>query len=120
MFGILDNSKPIIDFANFDISQLGNALLYGLSMLVIGIVTVFAVLCLVWLCLFIFKLVFHNLPSKKSAKKAASPVVNVIDKSNEAIQVDDGEIVAVIAAAIAMAESENSGMKFRVVSFRKV
>ena len=44
MFGIEDFSKPIIDFANFDISQLGNALLFGLSMLAIGMITVFAVL----------------------------------------------------------------------------
>ena len=32
---------------------------------------------------------------------------------------NDQEIVAVIAAAIAMAESEENGIKFRVVSFRR-
>ena len=32
---------------------------------------------------------------------------------------DDEEIIAVIAAAIAMAESESNGLKFRVVSFRR-
>ena len=32
----------------------------------------------------------------------------------------DEEIVAVIAAAIAMAESESNGLKFKVVSFRRI
>ena len=46
MFGIEDYSKPIVDFANFDIAQLGNALLFGASILLIGMVTVFSVLCI--------------------------------------------------------------------------
>ncbi len=119
MFGIEDYSKPIVDFANFDIAQLGNALLFGASMLLIGMVTVFAVLCILWLFLYFFKLLFHELPAKRAAKKAA-PVITTVDKESEETATDDGEIVAVIAAAIAMAESEHSGMKFRVVSFRKV
>ena len=57
MFGIFDYSKPIIDFQNFDISQLGDALLFGLSMLVIGMITVFGVLCILWLFLYLFRLV---------------------------------------------------------------
>ena len=36
------------------------------------------------------------------------------------ILVQHKEIVAVIAAAVAMAESESSGLKFRVVSFRRI
>lgn len=32
---------------------------------------------------------------------------------------NDGEIIAVITAAIAMAESESDGLKFRVVSFKR-
>jgi Na+-transporting methylmalonyl-CoA/oxaloacetate decarboxylase gamma subunit len=32
----------------------------------------------------------------------------------------DEEIIAVIAAAIAMAESESNGLKFKVVSFRRI
>ena len=31
----------------------------------------------------------------------------------------DGELIAVIAAAIAMAENDHTGMKFRVVSFKR-
>ena len=46
--------------------------------------------------------------------EVASPVLPVA-----ATATSDDEIVAVIAAAIAMAESENSGLKFRVVSFKR-
>lgn len=120
MFGIEDYSKPIVDFANFDIAQLGNALLFGVSMLLIGMLTIFSVLCLLWLFLWLFKLLFHELPAKKAAKKKAEPVVTAVEKNDENKAQDEGEIIAAIAAAIAMAESEHSGMKFRVVSFRKV
>lgn len=120
MFGIEDFSKPIVDFANFDIAQLGNALLFGFSILLIGMVTVFAVLCLLWLFLYLFRLFFHDIPAKKAAKKILSPVSAVVEKSETNTENAEEEIVAVIAAAIAMAESESSGMKFRVVSFRKV
>ena len=120
MFGIEDFSKPIIDFANFDISQLGTALLFGLSMLAIGMITVFAVLGLLWLCIYLFRLFFHELPAKKAAKRAAAAPTAVVERTEEVATHSDEEIVAVIAAAIAMAESEHSGMKFRVVSFRRV
>lgn len=120
MFGINDYSRPIIDFENFEFSQIGEALLFGLSILFIGMVTVFTVLCLLWLFLYLFKLVFHDLPAKKSAKKNVVQIVSPVEKSNDRSAPDEDEIIAVITAAIAMAESENSGMKFRVVSFRKV
>lgn len=119
MFGIFDYTKPIVDFQNFDITQLGEAFLFGGSILLIGMLTVFAVLCLLWLFLTLFKLVFHDIPAKRP-KKNAAPVPAVKEKTEDASKTDDSEIIAVIAAAIAMAESENTGMKFRVVSFRKV
>ena len=116
MFGI-DKAQKIVDYANFDISQLGDAFLFGGTMLLIGMLTIFSVLSLLWLCLTIFKYVFANVGKAKENKNAkveapAAPVV--VPKKN-----DDSEIVAVIAAAIAMAESENSDMKFRVVSFKR-
>ena len=83
-------------------------------------ITVFSVLCLLWLFLFIFRLVFHDLPKRKSAKNKAAPVTIVPEKVVDKSKADDTEIVAVIAAAIAMAESDNSGMKFKVVSFKRV
>ena len=119
MFGIFDYTKPIVDFQNFDITQLGEAFLFGGSMLLIGMLAVFAVLCLLWLFLTLFRIFFHDIPAKRP-KKSAAPVPAVKEKTEDVSKTDDGEIIAVIAAAIAMAESENTGMKFRVVSFRKV
>ncbi len=120
MFGIDDFSKPIIDFANFDISQLGNALLFGLSVLLIGMVTVFTVLLILWLCIYLFRLFAHDLPAKKKAKRATAAPIPVVEKAKDETKTDEGEIIAVIAAAIAMAESEHEGTRFKVVSFRRV
>ena len=118
MFGIEDFSKPIIDFSNFQFSQIGEALVFGAAILLIGMVTIFAVLCILWLFLILFKFVFHDLAEKRASKRTAT-LVNVSDRSNEVSQPDNAEIIAVIAAAIAAAESENSNTKFRVVSFRR-
>ena len=115
MFGIEDFSKPLIDYSNFDPSQLKDVLLFGGSILLIGMATIFAVLCTLWLCLVIFKLVFHDAGKRKEAKKTAKVTSSVAEKNSDEAVVNDGEIVAVIAAAIAMAESENNDLKFRVV-----
>ena len=119
MFGITDYSKAIVDWANFDASQVIDALVFGGAILLIGMLTVFAVLCLLWLCLAVFKLCFHDLPEKRSGKapvkEAAAPV-----EQTTAHAATDAEIVAVIAAAVAMAESESCGAKFKVVSFKRI
>lgn len=121
MFGIEDFSKPIVDYSNFDVSQLTDALLFGGAVLLIGMATVFAVLCILWLCLVVFRIVFHDIPEKKAATKSASQTVqSYVPDSYYEPQNNDDEIVAVIAAAIAMAESENSDTKFRVVSFKRI
>ena len=86
------------------------ALSYGGQMFLIGMVVVFAVLAVIYLCLLLFKTAFANTAKKKP----------VVEKKVEAAKVDDGELIAVIAAAIAMAENDHSGMKFRVVSFKRV
>ena len=115
-----DLSRPIVDFMNFDITQLGNAFLYGGSVLLIGMVTVFAVLCILWLFLVGFKLLFHDLPGKRAAKKRIAPVLTPVEKRSELTPSDEGELIAVIAAAIAMAEGDHTGMRFKVVSFKRV
>ena len=117
MFGIENYSEAIVKYGSeFDISQLGSAALFGGTMVLIGMATIFAVLCLLWGCLAIFKIIFHDLPAKKAAKavvEAEAPVAAASTASS------DDEIVAVIAAAIAMAESECSDTKFKVVSFTR-
>ena len=105
---------------NQQIEGFSDKLLYGGQMLLIGMATVFAVLVLIMICLNVFKIVFHDLQTKgKKESKAKS--VDVIPQATPSTvaSVDNGEIVAVITAAIAAAESENSGLKFRVVSFRR-
>lgn len=120
MFGSIDKSVALIDFSNLDLGGFGKAFLYGGSILIIGMITVISVLCLLWLCLAIFRLCFHTIPEKRKSKKKAEPIAPVIQRSTETKKEDDGEIIAIIAAAIAMAESDNSGMKFRVVSFKRI
>ncbi len=95
----------------------GEALVFGGQILLIGMLTVFSVLFLLWVTMIIFKFFFHDLGKKNTKTKVVTveetPTYNRINTLDE-------EIVAVIAAAIAMAESEsNNGQKFRVVSFRR-
>lgn len=93
-----------------------DALAYGGIMVLIGMLTIFSVLVLIMLSLYAFKYFFHDLSSNKKAVpvKAAAPEPVVATALN-----DDAEVVAAIAAAIAAAESESDGIKFRVVSFKK-
>lgn len=119
MFGIENFSEKIIKFGEgFEISQLGQAALFGGAVLLIGMATVFSVLCILWGFLALFKLVFHDIPKKRAnvtkvVEAVQQEVQTVVNDANE-------ELVAVIAAAIAAAESDNTGIKFKVVSFRKV
>ena len=87
--------------------------------MLIGMATIFVILCLLWLCLILFKVFFHDLPEKR-AKKRTNLAAMAVAESEETSEADDGEIIAVLAAAIAAAESEDNGLKFRVVSFRRV
>ena len=109
--------ETILNLKNMPIESFGDVLVFGGTIALIGIATVFAVLAVLWLSLLAFKFFFHDLPAKKKSESAneatPAPVVEVESASN------DDEIVAVIAAAIATAESESDGVKFRVVSFRR-
>lgn len=98
--------------------RFGEVLAFGGEMLLIGMATVFSVLCILWLCLMLFKIVFHDIPEKRAAeaqKKAAAAEVTEVETAEN----NDEEIIAVIAAAVAAAESDKNGAKFRVVSFKR-
>ncbi len=100
-----------------NIESFGDKLLYGGQMLLIGILTVFAVLTLLWITLIAFKFFFHDLASGKKTKEVKIEPTPVYQAP---VVSDDNEIIAVIAAAIAMAESEcSSNKQFRVVSFKR-
>ena len=100
-------------------SSLGENLALGGEVVLVGMMSVFAVLGIIWACLVIFKFVFHDMKQGTGkvaveSKKEAPAVVTYEAKSS-----DDAEIIAVIAAAIAAAETEYVGLKFRVVSYRR-
>ena len=89
---------------------------FGAQMLLLGILAVFSVLGLIWALLSVFKMVFTNAPATEKASPVKEEPVFV---PAPAVSSADEEVVAAIAAAIAMAESESNGIKFRVVSFKR-
>ena len=108
--------QKIIDTAGF-METLG----FGAMMLGIGMLAVFAVLCLLWGALVLFKIGFYDLPAKKKVTVEAAPAPAPVVEAAPVIPAyaEDEELIAVLAAAIAMAESECLGAKFRVVSFKR-
>ena len=105
MLEVTDYTQPVSNFMD--------RLTFGGLMLLIGILVVFAVLIVIWGCLVLFKIGFANKDSDKKNAPVHAEKPAVVQQNN------DGEIIAAIAAAIAMAESESDGLKFKVVSFRR-
>ncbi len=98
------------------IDGIGERILYGLQMLLVGMVIVFAVLALLWLSLEISGRIFKKLSGKAKPaveKKKVEPVAVAA-----APAADDGELIAVLTAAVAAMESA-PGARFRVVSFKR-
>ena len=100
----------------------------GLQTFLLGMLTVFSVLAILWGCLEVFRYVFYTIPQKKKAAASApaAPVAPVVEAEPEVVDYsDDGEVVAAIIAAITAMRSDEaaeSGVApgaFRVVSFRK-
>ena len=113
----------LLDVNNIDLTKpigsLSDKLIYGGRMLLIGICTVFSVLIVLMLTLVAFKFFFHDLARGKKHTKAIKNEQTAPVKEVTAVS-DDEEIIAVIAAAIAMAENDCGGNKnFRVVSFKR-
>ena len=102
---------------------------YAGRMTLLGMVMIFSVLGLLWAVLSVFKYVMvGKTPKEEKAKstiaEAVAESVAVVEDAPIAPATDDGELVAVIAAAIA-AYRAGEGMDasdasaFRVVSFRR-
>jgi sodium pump decarboxylase gamma subunit len=102
---VTDYTKPVESFAD--------RITFGGFMLLLGMAIVFAVLVTIWGCLSVFKLYF----TKNETKPKETVVAPLVVETPKAT--DDSEIVAVIAAAIAAAEADSDGVKFKVVSFRR-
>ena len=94
--------------------EYGDKIILGLQVVLIGMATVFSVLILIWAILSLSKFFFTKKENSKQVETVnVAPVVTTPATNN------NDEIVAVIAAAIAMAESDAPGTKFRVVSFKR-
>ena len=101
-----------------------------LCMLLFGMAVVFAVLILIWAILTLFKIIFYDIPNKKSAEAkpvasettpeppAPAPVPEPVVEAVSEPALDDAEIAAAIAAAIAVV-LDKPQTSFRVVSFRR-
>ena len=103
----MDYTKPIEGFAE--------KLKFGGLMVLIGMAAVFAVLFIIYLSLVLFKFAFAGKGKKISKSDTPAPI-----PYQPANTTNNDEIIAVIAAAIAIAEADNPGKQFKVVSFRRI
>ena len=103
-----------MSFDTFSVEKIAN----GGFIAIIGILVVFIVIALIWAILLCFNLIFNKAGAKK--RKTKSVTHDILPTVEETQSTNDEEIVAVIAAAIAMAESEAPQSTFKVVSFKRV
>ena len=103
---------------------------WAISVTLQGMLMIFTVLALLWGVLAIFKVLLHDIPAKRAAKKAklSAAVEQTPASAEEAEPVvdfqDDQEIVAAITAAIAVVlqgeeYKDQFASGFRVVSFTR-
>ena len=92
----------------------------GSRILLTGMLTVFAVLCIIWFCLYIMRLFFYDLPKKRAAAPAVEEAAPAEEAGTAALSDgQDDALVAVIAAAVAAYTGEDEN-DFRVVAFRRI
>ncbi len=100
---------------------IGEALAEGLQVTVIGLTIVFGVLIILMLVLMAFKAVFYKQPKAKpealpGAESIALPAAEPEPKAKPA---DDGELIAVLTAAVA-ASLNTSTYNLNIKSYRRV
>ena len=93
---------------------LSDALSVGGMVTGVGISIVFAVLVILMLVLMLFKVIFYKAP-KTEAKSEKAPEVSVSTPNT----IDDGELIAVLTAAIA-ASLNTSTYNLKIKSYRRV
>lgn len=106
-------------------SNILSALGYGGTVAIIGILIVFAVLILLIGCVYVLGMVMQRLTGEKKAAPKAEPApapapapAPVVEEPAAEEVVDDAELIAVIAAAIAA--FDNSGKTLVVRKVRRV
>ena len=101
--------------------DIGQRLNLATSTLVRGMLTVFAVLAIIWLFVSLLRVFLHDLPKKRAARraeKAAAPAP--VSEAVATAAQEDAALIAVITAAIAAYTADEGEASFRVVSFRRV
>ena len=103
---------------------------YGATATVIGLLIVFAGLTIIILSLKVMALVFQAVEKRKAAKAAAAlpkveaPAVEAAPAletpAENTVEADDGELIAVIAAAIAAFDFGGSEKPVKIKSIRRV
>ena len=99
---------------------LGERMIIGLRVTVLGMGTCFAVLAILWGILSLFKVIFAR--EKKPKAEALPPAETEALPAAQEPEQDYGELVAVLTAAAyayLAGETEEPQTKFRVVSFSK-
>ena len=101
----------------------GEAIKYALEMTLLGMGMIFAVLGVLWGVLAIFKLVFARPKKEKAAPADQAAVAQEPTPESLPAETDDGELIALLTAAIVAYEAEQNPEapigNFRVVSYRR-
>lgn len=101
-----------------------NRLSFATSTLVRGMLTVFAVLAIIWLFVVLLRVFIHDLPKKRATKGKSAPAAvqqaAPVPPAPAPAAMTDAELLAVITAAVAAYQADEGNLPFRVVSFRRV
>lgn len=97
---------------------LSEALSTGGLTTVLGLGIVFAVLVILMLVLYLFKVIFYKDPSKVK-KTTEAPAVEMVSESVTEDEVDEGELIAVLTAAVA-ASLNTSTYNLEIKSYRRI
>jgi len=116
---------PILTSGFFELSETASIvdkLIYGGKVALLGMAIVFTVLLTIYLCVLLQSLLFtkgKKKPKPEIKKQAPAPKVET-PAPQPAPLTDNGELIAVITAAIAASRTEQQlDTNFKVVSFKK-
>ncbi len=109
-----------------ELTTVGEKLSTGFTVMALGLATVFAVLALLMIVLYLFRIIFYR-EKKPEPKTTPAPAPKHIEApapvkaEPETPKSDDGALIAAITAAIAAYTSGDEAFAsgFRVVSFRR-
>ena len=105
-----------------DAMNVGERAGYAGRMFLIGMVTIFAALAILWGALALFRMLAGSANREKAPKEELPPNEAPIVAPSVPAPADDGAIVAAITAAISVVLAEENGgtcPAFRVVSFKR-